>query len=133
MNSHKRIHRDSRGASLVEFAFVLPILVAFIFAIAQLGIFYFAKSGLSSAVGEGARMATIYPRPTDEQIIQRITSRRFGLDPAFVTGPTLTHGVVNGRNYVDIEMTYQAPVDLLFAPGPKVTLTERRRAYEHPL
>ena len=129
--SFKALLHSQRGAGLVEFALIAPVLLAFIIGIAKIGEMFFANAGLKSAVGEGARYATIFPRPTNQQIITRITSRRFGLDPVYISGPTLTHATVNGRSYVDIQMTYSAPLDFIFFRTPAVTLTERRRAFIH--
>jgi hypothetical protein len=130
--SFKALLHSNRGAGLVEFALIAPVLITFIVGIAQLGGLFFANSGLKSAVGEGARLATIFPRPTNQQIITRITSRRFGLESERVSGPTLAHGTTaNGRNYVDIEMTYAAPLSFIFFETPPLTLVERRRAFIH--
>ena len=121
--------RNRRGAAALEFAFAAPILFVFIIGIAQLGILFFANSGLKSAVGEGARFATIYPKPSNEAIVTRITSRRFGLDPAYLTTPTVTECTVGPRPCLDIEMSYAAPIDFLFFQTPPVTLVEKRRVF----
>jgi Flp pilus assembly protein TadG len=47
------------GASLVEFAFVLPLLALFLFGIVQFGIAYDMKQSINSAAREGARTAAI--------------------------------------------------------------------------
>ena len=121
--------RDRRGAAALEFAFAAPILFGFIIGIAQLGILFFANSGLKSSVGEGARYATIYPKPSNAEIANRITSRRFGLDPAYLMGPTVADCKVGERACLDIEMKYAAPIDFLFFQTPPVTLVERRRVF----
>ena len=131
MFSLKALLRNKRGVGLVEFALIAPVLLTFIIGTAQLGQLFFANAGLKSAVGEGARFATIFPRPTNQQITNRIVNRRFGLDPVYVTGPTLTHNKANGRSYVDIQMTYAAPLDFIFFRTPPITLTEQRRAFIH--
>ena len=131
--SFRTLLRSNRGAGLVEFALIAPVLITFIIGIAQLCGLFFANAGLKSAVGEGARLATIFPRPTNQEIITRITSRRFGLEPNRVSDPTLAHGkTANGRNYVDIEMIYTAPISFIFFDLPPLTLVERRRAFIHP-
>ena len=129
--SFKALLRNKRGVGLVEFALIAPVLLTFVIGIAQLGQLFFANAGLKSAVGEGARYATIFPRPTNQQIIDRIVNRRFGLDPAYVSAPTLTTGALNGRDYIDIRMTYAAPLDFIFFSTPPVTLVETRRVFVH--
>ena len=131
MSVLRKIGRSQEGVGAVEFAFAAPVLLAFIIGIAQLGILFFANSGLKAAVGEGARYATIFPRPTVDQIKARITSRRFGLDPTYVSELTVVASEVGKRNVVDIRMTYTAPIDFIFFKTPPVTLEEKRRAYVH--
>lgn len=117
----------------VEFALAAPVLLAFIVGIAQLGMLFFANSGLKSAVGEGARYATIHPRPSNAQIIQRITDQRFGLDPAYITNPTVTSAKVGTRDYITISMSYDVPLDFIFYKTDPIKLVERRRVFVYPV
>lgn len=131
MPMFRKIAKRSEGASAVEFALAAPVLFTFIVGIAQLGTLFFANSGLKAAVGEGARYATIYPRPKDEDIRKHIASRRFGLDPQYLSEPTIVASTVNGRHMLDISMTYTAPIDFIFFETPPVNLVEKRRVYVH--
>jgi Flp pilus assembly protein TadG len=124
--------RDQRGAAALEFALAAPLLLMFILGITQLGLLFFANAGLRSSVAEGARYATIYPRPTDEQIKAKMTQSRFGIDPALVTGPTLTHGTSDGAQYLDISMSYATPLDFVFIETPPITISVTRRAFVQP-
>ena len=125
----RSIFSDRRGAALLEFVFAVPILLTFIIGIAQLGTFFFANSGLKSAVAEGARYATIFPRPTNEQVSAHIMSSRFGLDPTRVTAPTVTDCVVDTRPCITITMSYSAPLDFIFVQSSPITLVETRRVF----
>ena len=127
-----RLKREEKGAAALEFALVAPALILFIVGIAQLGVLFMANNGLRNAVGEGARLATIWPRPTDAQITQRITDGRFGLKQSGITGPTYATGVSAGANYVDVTMSYTVTPDFIFFTLPPMTLTETRRAFVHP-
>lgn len=51
--------RPDEGASLVEFALVVPLLSLFLFGIVQFGIAYDKKQSINSAAREGARTAAI--------------------------------------------------------------------------
>ena len=126
------IGRDERGASVIEFALLAPVLVGFIIGISQLGLLLYANAGLGNAVSEGARLATLYPRPTNEQIAARINDRRFGLDPAHLSGPTIVEGVADGAPYADITMTYAAPLNFIFYKTSPVRLSKSRRVYTQP-
>ena len=131
-NGLSTLWRGDRGLSAVEFALIAPAFCTFIIAIAQFGILFFANSGLKSAVAEGARYATIYPKPTNAQILARITSRKFGMDSANITAPTITSGTANGRPYIDIAMSYKVTMDFIFFEWPEITLTESRRVFVYP-
>ena len=50
---------DQAGASAVEFAIVLPLLVLFVFGIIEFGLTFFRSQGLEAAAREGARVAAI--------------------------------------------------------------------------
>lgn len=126
-----RFWRNDRGVGALEFALITPAMVLIIAGIAQLGILFMANAGLRNAVAEGARYATIWPRPSDTQIQAYITDRRFGLDPANTTTPTIVHGVADDANYIDIGMTYTLDLNFVFFTIDDVTLTESRRAFIH--
>ena len=129
----KRLRLNERGAAALEFVLVAPALIAMIIGIAQLGILYLANAGLRNAVAEGARFATIWPRPSDTAIATKITGSEFGLIPANMDEPVITHGVDAGANYVDITVSYDVPLNFIFFDVPDVTLTESRRAYINPV
>lgn len=57
--SWARVGRGQAGASAVEFAIVLPVLVLLLFGVIQFGLAYNRQQGLNAAVREGARLASI--------------------------------------------------------------------------
>jgi Flp pilus assembly protein TadG len=132
-----RLWRDRRGISALEFGLISPVFLFMIIGIGQMGILFEAQAGLRHAVAEGARYATIYvpnstgvaTRPTNAQIIAKVTSSKYGLNASYITGPTITSGTSNGATYLDITMSYAVPLDFVFYHPPAVTLTETRRAY----
>lgn len=125
----RRSARCERGVAAAEFALAVPVLVLFLAAIAQFGVLFAANAGLQQAVGEGARLATIYPHPDDATITARIQRAGFALNSAYLTSPTLTRGQVNGVSYVDISLTYRPPLNFIFFRGPTISITRSRRAY----
>jgi Flp pilus assembly protein TadG len=131
--SRFRILGHEGGMGAVEFALIAPVVLAFIVGVAQVGTLFYSNTGLKNAVSEGARFATIHPRPTNAQIIQRITDRRFGLDTTRITGPQITPGAVGTRNFLTITMSYSVPLDFIFYRTDPITLTETRRVFVHPV
>jgi hypothetical protein len=55
-----------------------------------------------------------------------------GLTSASMSTPTVTHGVDNGANYVDITVTYTVNLNFVFFTLPSVTLSQSRRAFIQP-
>ena len=51
--------RGHRGASLVEFALIVPLLSMFLFGIVQFGLAYDKKQSINAAAREGARTGAI--------------------------------------------------------------------------
>lgn len=132
MGLMKRLGRNQRGAAALEFVIIAPALILMIVGIARLGILFMANAGLRNAVAEGARYATIWPRPSDTQIRGRVTNSQFGLDAANFTAATVSHGTSAGANYVDITANYSVPMDFVFFNLGSVTLSETRRAFVQP-
>lgn len=126
----KKLAANARGATAVEFALSAGILVLMLVGLAQVGILFMANAGLRHAVGEGARLSTIFPTPEDSTIIAKVASTRFGVNPAYITaGPTVTRGTENGASFIEVSMTYSVPLNFIFFQIPGVTLTETRRAF----
>ncbi len=128
----QRLHDDKRGVAAVEFALIIPVFFLLIFGIMQMGTVFFAHTALRNAVSEGARFATIHPRPTDQQIIERITANRVNLDPSRFTNPVVSVVQESPTSwYADISMSYTVPVNFMFFRTP-VVLTYSRRTYVYP-
>lgn len=125
------LRRNERGAGAIEFALIAPALFALVVGIAQLGIVFGAHAGLKHAVGEAARYATTYPRPSNAQLTAMIEQKRFGFDPDLIT-TTYTPGTVSGRNFITIKITYPVQMKIPLVGPDTITLVEERRAYVHP-
>lgn len=126
-----RLRWDDRGAAAIEMALALPILVSMIYGLFQVGLLYQANAGMQHALGEGARLATLYERytsnnvPTDAAIKSRMTSKLFGKgDGAFTVADPVT-----GTGYKDLQITYSKKMNFIFFNGPTITLTRTKRAY----
>lgn len=128
MSLIKLIHRDERGAAVIEMAIVLPVLILFIWGIFQIGIMFQANAGMQHALGEGARLATIFPTPSDTAIQTRINDRVFGTSPGTFTVPAPT----NSAGFKTLSVTYSQPTNFLFFPGPTISITKTKKVYVAP-
>ncbi len=95
------------GQSLVEFAFVLPILLLLMVAIIDFGILFYSQMAVSNTAWEGARAgATIIdPSKGDQEIIGAVHQAAFGLDISRLT--------------VDIDPTQDEPPRNQAFPAPR--------------
>lgn len=125
----RRLRGDRRGATAAEFALALPIWLMMIFAVINLGVFYFARAGLQNGLGEAARTATLWPLRDNDAITAAFNDRVFGLISN--NTPTLSYatGTSNGQSYIDITVSYNPDFYLLFIPVQPITMTYGRRAY----
>ena len=95
------------GQSLVEFAFVVPILLLLILAIIDFGVLFYSQMAVSNAAWEGARAgATIINiEEGDQEIIGAVHQSAFGLDIAQLT--------------IDIDPTQDEPPRNQAFPAPR--------------
>ena len=122
--------RDDRGAAVIEMAFALPALVILIWAIVQLGMAFRAISGIQHSLGEGARLATIWPQPTDDQIQEKMSDVVYGIEPGKFTIHPPAAGLSDAAEpYLDLKVTYTQPTNLLLLPGPTITITREKRVW----
>lgn len=130
---HLQLSRDARGVGAVEFALALPVLLLFVLGAHQLGQAFYADSDLKNAVAAGATLASRYPQPPDEAIIEAITENIIRLDSGKLRGPTVSHGIEpGGYHFVDIEASYPIEFDLIFTAVAPISVTETRRVYTQP-
>lgn len=125
----KRLKDDERGAAVIEMAFALPVLIMMIWMIVQLGLVFRAMSGIQHSLGEGARVATLWPVPDNDAIQARMTDAVYGIGPGDFVIPTPVAGVADGSDYLDLVVTYTQPTDLLILPGPTVTVSRTKRVW----
>jgi Flp pilus assembly protein TadG len=125
--------RDQCGSSAIEFAIAAPVLVSFIWGLFQISLVFEANAGMQHALGEAARLATVYRtdtsdhRPTTAMISNAITTYKFGVSNGTWGTPTITTDTANRR--MTITVTYSQPMNFLFFNGPSVTLTKTKVAY----
>lgn len=120
---------DRAGATVVEFALTIPLILSAIFAMTQFGIVFVANAGLQNAVGEAARMATLWPRKSEDELRAKLAASRFGINPTYLSTPQFTYGSANGSDYLEISVSYQCQLDFVFISVPVITLHQARRAY----
>jgi len=107
-----------RGAVIVEFAIILPLLAVLAIGVTELGTAFFALNTLNKAVRDGARLKTYSLAPylppsvtplTDVQIKAQVQSVMNGLPSFYVhnsTTPVVTTPIISGLQYANVSATY---------------------------
>lgn len=126
---NRLLRKDEKGAAVIEMAFALPILIIMLWALVQLGLVYRAMSGIHHGLGEGARMATLYPQPTADKIKAKIQEMVYGIGPGNFTINNPVLGTADGSSYYDLKVTYSQKTDLLIIPGPTISVSRAKRVW----
>ena len=122
--------RDDRGAAAIELAFALPALVMLIWGIVQLGMAFRAVAGIQHSLGEGARLATIWPQPSNDAIEAKMEEVVYGIEPGTFTIHPPEPGLSDaGEAYLDLKVSYTQPTNLLLLPGPTITVEREKRVW----
>ena len=130
MTRSRTIRRDEQGVAAIEMAFGLPILLLFVFGIFQFGIILQANAGIQHALGEGARYATLYPKPADNLIVNKMNDAVFGMNIGTFGTPTVTTPPTSDcTNCRLLTVSYTVTPNFVFFNGPPISLTRTKRVY----
>lgn len=124
-----KLRKDEGGAAVIETAFALPILIMLIWMIVQLGLVFRAMSGIQHSLGEGARLATIWPVPDVDDIEEKMEQAVYGIGPGEFDVEPPVPGTDDGADFLDLKVTYSQETDLLFLPGPTVEVERTKRVW----
>lgn len=107
------------GASAVEFALVLPILVLLIFGMVQFSLAFNAYVTVNHAAREAARMAAV-----GQFSASAVKARAYPLDPAKVSvaGPTLVTDASLG-DYYTVSVSYPVEIKIPLWKTKALTLS----------
>jgi hypothetical protein len=125
----RKLSRNETGAAIIELAFALPILIMLLWMIVQLGLVFRALSGIQHSLGEGARVATLWPVPNDDTITGKMEAAVYGIGPGEFTIEPPVPGTADGSDYLDLEVRYTQDTDLIFLPGPTVSVSRSKRVW----
>jgi len=108
-----RLHsKGQSGASAVEFAIILPILVLLLFGIIEIGFALYDKAMITNASREGARAGIVFrvPPVTEEEIVN-VVNTYLGNNLISFGGPsvatvTVTRNGFNPGDELKISVSY---------------------------
>lgn len=135
--SINRLFQDARGSALIEFAFVSPVIILLLVGALQVSMLLYANAAMRSALGEGARTATLYRAPatptswagpTATEVCNRVTNAMLSLGNADITALTLTRAANGTANALQLAVSYNVDLNFVFFTTSP-TLTSTRRVY----
>lgn len=123
--------RTERGASLVEFTLILPLLLLLVFGIIEFGLLMYNKAMLTNASREGARAGIVYnydnvndtiDRLSQTEILQIVNDYCQNYLVTFDSSPNLTVSTTPGTtetvpsgDYITVDVSYR--YDFLLVPA----------------
>ena len=118
-----KIIKNENGASAVEFAIILPILVILIFGIVEFGIAYNNYLAITHAAREGARLAAVdLYNPKLEDIIRE---RAYPISPNKITVSTPDGLPPKIGDRVEVEVTYSISIEIPFVGSWNIPLKSK--------
>lgn len=111
---------DQRGASAVEFAIILPLLLVFLFGIIEFSIMFYDKAVITNASREGARAGIVFDEPRiSATIIQNVVKDyaenrliTFGTPDLQIPPPAICSGTGD-----ELEVIVSYKYEFLIVPG----------------
>lgn len=121
-----RIDRDQHGATVIELAFIMPVMLMFIFGILQLGMIFQGQAGISHALGQGARMATLHPTPDDAAIKQKMQTSMFKAQNfgSYVVSDPVRTGLT-----IRLHVKYTMPMKFYLVSLPDIVIQKEKIVY----
>ena len=127
-----RRHRSQRGAAAVEFALVVPVLLALVLGIVEFGRAYYIETTLSSAAREGVRSMALQndattARTTTKNAATGLTLTDSQIAISYLSPVTATSCTVTGTTAppsVVVTITYPMAYITQFF-GSSITLTAK--------
>jgi Flp pilus assembly protein TadG len=129
MMLNRLLRRDNKGIGAVEFALIAPVMISFVVGISQMGKLFFANADMKNAMAHGARVASVWPVPDDSTIEAAVNARLARTGAVAKADVDIDRGQANGNDFVDIEMTYEVPLEFIFFSVGPVELTDTRRVF----
>jgi Flp pilus assembly protein TadG len=118
--------RDRRGAAMVEFAFMAPVLIVSLMGIIEYGRAFWIRNSLQHAADETGHYAMIHTAATPNELVSYAKQAAAPLDAGGIT-VTITNDTIGSVSFVTILTSYQAGIVIPFMPQTSITMVGRAR------
>lgn len=110
--------KNENGASAIEFALVLPVLIMLLFSIFEFGIIYNNYLAITHAAREGARLAAV--KQYSEEVVRE---RAYPVNPTQIS-LGYPNGDVHGEP-VEVTVRYEKQIEIPFWGAQTIPLVSR--------
>jgi Flp pilus assembly protein TadG len=115
------------GSVAVEFALIIPVALAILVGIVEVGRALWIRTSLQFAVEEGARYMMVHQNADDADLTAFALDKLAGIDPASVD-LSLLRETVDGTDFVTVSATFQFHYVASLITGEPFLLTGSSRA-----
>jgi Flp pilus assembly protein TadG len=115
------------GSVAVEFALIIPVALAILVGIVEVGRAMWIRASLQFAVEEGARYMMVHQNAADADLTAFALDKLAGIDPASVD-LSLLRETVDGTDFVTVSATFQFHYVASLITGEPFLLTGSSRA-----
>lgn len=129
--SLRRFLKDQEGAAALEMAFALPVVMIAIWTMVQYAAVFRASAGIQHALGEGARVGTVWSEDgvSLSAIRNTVNAAVYGIGPGTFSPPLVVAGTDCSSRCIDVTVHYTQETDLLFLPGPTISVRRSKRVW----
>ena len=109
----KKRLRDERGATAVEFAFIVPLLIMLVLGIAEFGHAFRVSGTLSAAAREGVRVMALQNDPASARAMVRSVASSLNppiTDAQIAISPSACPAIYTSGASVRLTITYRLPL-----------------------
>ncbi|MBT0667135.1 pilus assembly protein [Novosphingobium profundi] len=121
--------RDRRGASVIEFAFALPVAAALMVGILQFALVMQATGAIRHAAGEGVRYANVNQEASETQVAAKVRQQLAGLNENGVVAIALERGSSDGAAFDKVDIQYRLEPVVPFMQLNPIVLNESALSY----
>ena len=125
----RRLRRDTGRSLSIEFAFALPILATMMIGILQFSLVLHANGAMRHALGEGIRLAKVYPDADTDAVEEEVRGALAGISAEGIQDIEFERGISSGAAFGKVTMRYRLEPVIPFVPMPEIVLEEERQAW----
>lgn len=134
-----RLYRDERGVSVIETAFLLPVLIGMLISVIQIGLYLQAQNAVRSVAGEMSRFMAIESQKQNRLTMRQIEDKALAVavSPPYIlkssqieiTAANSTTQDIDRVQKVDINIDYSVPNIMGFSKWGILEIAYKRQIF----